>query len=170
MKPFRFRLGRVLRVRQLLEEVARGELAGARADERRAEEGLQTATEGVLDALRSERAFRSTGPFAPEAALSLERQTERLRAALPLHRVRVDRAARAAATVEARWRDRRSDVEALERMRARARERWVRERFAREQSEADEATLARVAARNLKDSAGPVDLGIAGVSNAEEPR
>ena len=98
-----------------------------------------------------------------------ERWTERLRGVLAQRRAKRAEAARVADALEARWRERRRDVEALERMRERAHETWLKEKFIREEAESDEATLARVA-RNLKESDEPVDAGRESVLDVEGTR
>ena len=127
------------------------------------------ATDGVLSSLQCERAFRETGTFAPSEALSRERQTERLREILAIRRSARLQASRAADALEVQWRERRQDIDALEKMRASALEAWTQEEFAREQAESDEMTLARLK-RNLKQPSEPVDPEPSSVSDAKVNR
>lgn len=120
MKPFRFRLQRVLRVRELREEVARAEFLAADGPAREAEE-LASACGGDLRAAELElRDDLASGPLAPAAVIleqgalqDLERRRlgARRRAATLRH---------AAERLRDPLRDAQKDRRALERLRERA--------------------------------------------------
>lgn len=146
MRRFRFRLGRVLRVRRLQEEVARAAFLEARAEADRARAALERARER-LAAGRAELAELQARPRLEPAEVIRQQETLlALQRALGPLRSRAERREEAAAERQAAWSEARAAVRGLERLEARRRGAHRAELERLETREQDERALARGAA------------------------
>lgn len=132
MAAFRFRLARVLRVRDVAERDARAGWGAAQREALAAGERAG-ALRGAADRAGEELArVQQTAPErVPALDAGLLRTWEALRAA----RARTAELDRAADALRERWVERRRDRRALELLRDRARGEWRREADRREESE-----------------------------------
>jgi flagellar export protein FliJ len=143
VRPFRFRLGRVLRVRALEEEIARGELLEARSRALEAETRLERARADLASARADLAREQSAGRLEPAGLLARDAALPGLlaRLRLGLGRAREERAR--AEEVSQRWRLARGELQGLERLEQRARERHRRQLELDELRELDEVALRR---------------------------
>lgn len=120
MARFKFKLDRLLRVREVSEELARAELGSAELAAQRAREGLDGARADLLRAERELIELRTRDGAL--AALAAEKTLPALLQRIALRRQRVTSAEAAATAARNDWQARRTDVRALEKLEDRARE------------------------------------------------
>ena len=146
MSAFRFRLGRVLRVRRATEEIERGHLAEAEASARLREataEERAASRDGAVETLRGEQ---TQAAIDATRVLVAQDAAERLACLEQAARALARTARDAAESRRAVWRDARAGVLGLERLEDRDRARFRAERDLRE-----ERTLEEVAARRAEE-------------------
>lgn len=132
MQRFKFKLARLLRVRELREELARGELVAAEHALRSAELALEHARADLCDA-RSELALLQTrAAIAPGTVLAAQRTVPGLERRIGERRERAQGLALAAAAARDVWQAARVDVRALRELELRARADFDGERRAAE--------------------------------------
>lgn len=143
MNAFRFRLGRVLRVRRATEEIQRAQLAVAESDARDREEEASSRADSVNAAQASLLADQTAVELDARRVLVALEASARLEAIERAARARAG-TARAAAEVErATWRDARAGVLGLERLEDRERARFRSELDAREERAIEEVASRR---------------------------
>lgn len=146
-RAFRFRLARVARVRELLEETARAELSAALGELHKAEDRVALWTAE----LHAGRALLATAQVAGslDAATHLARQQalETIEASIRFAEEERLRLAGLAEEARAAWQERRADKEALARLSERHRERHEAELARLEAAELDEVGSQRFARR-----------------------
>ena len=147
MRPFRFRLDRVLRVREVEEETARAEWLvveqAARTAETRAE-ALAHDRAAAFGELAREMAERS---LPPAVMLVRHAALDRLARTESGERERALTLRRQADQARGPWQDRRREVLGLTRLRAVAKSRHADAVLAEEIAEMDEVALMRAASR-----------------------
>ena len=154
MKPFRFRLARLLGVRKIAELDARGRYSELEGRARTGESARDELERAILAALAETKAARTLGALDPKAALAEALALDRLRQGLAVRRERAAKLRGAAQAAFSSWTLRRQDVEALERLEERARLRHRDEVERRSQAEIDERAGWSPA---LKPGAAPTD-------------
>lgn len=143
MARFKFKLDRLLRVREVSEELARAELGSAELAAQRAREGLDGAradllrAEGELVALRARDGAR--------AALAAEQTLPALLQRIAVRRQRLVGAEAAANAARVEWQARRTDVRALEKLEGRARDVFAAQEREREDRALQETVERRAA-------------------------
>jgi flagellar export protein FliJ len=115
-RAFRFRLGRVLRVRGIAERTARAEWASAEVDARRAEDAADALRANIDLARRELAELQSTGPLLAGEILASNRAVDRMRESLTVGRARSAGLRKAAEALRATWSERRREEQALERL------------------------------------------------------
>lgn len=144
MKPFRFRLGRIQRIRKIEAEVASGELQSALARHAEAEKARDVLRDSITGLRKLWRERVSHGlSVSPAEILALESEIERqlvregaAAKRLEVLSVDVDRARNI-------WAQRRSDQRALERLHEHRLEEHTLEAKREEAREADETSTRR---------------------------
>jgi flagellar export protein FliJ len=153
MKPFRFRLDRVLRVREVEEEIARAAWltveSAAQAAEHRAD-ALAEDRAAAFAALASDMAERS---LPPAETLLRHASLDRLAGSVGAERERALTLRQQADQAREPWQDRRREVLGLSRLRDAAKSRHSATVLAEEIAEMDEVASTR-AARQLRASPG----------------
>lgn len=154
MTRFRFRLERLLAVRRIEEELARGEWLAAERAARTAEEHVEVLR-GAIGRAEGELARVLGLPrLDPTAVLLGQSALDAIRSHLP-PALALARKERAAAEVRrAAWGERQTAVKSLENLRGRARETHRREEEARENALLDEQAIFRAAASERGSSSG----------------
>lgn len=145
MSAFRFKLGRVLRVRRATEEIQRVRLAEAEAGARTRESEASDRAESVRGARSSLSTDQSAEQLDAQRVLLAIDATARLEAIERAAHVRAVTARNAAEVERGTWRDARAGVLGLERLEERERSRFRTEVDARE-----ERTIEEVAARRAE--------------------
>jgi flagellar export protein FliJ len=120
MARFKFKLDRLLRVREVSEELARAEFGSAELAAQRAREGLDGARADLLRAERELIELRTRDGAL--AALAAEKTLPALLQRIAVRRQRLVGAEAAATAARNEWQARRTDVRALEKLEDRARE------------------------------------------------
>ncbi|TDJ71856.1 MAG: hypothetical protein E2O39_07605 [Planctomycetota bacterium] len=147
MKPFRFRLDRVLRVREVEEETARAAWLvveqAARAAETRAEARAHDRGEAFSELARE----MAECSLAPAVMLVRHAVLDRLARAESEERERALTLRRQADQARGPWQDRRREVLGLTRLRTVAKSRYADAALAKEIAEMDEVALMRAASR-----------------------
>lgn len=138
MKGFRFRLGRVLNVRRIEDDVARTQWAHAEAQAVRAETELERASVELSGARTQLALLRETNPLHPADLLWRETAVDGLREVAVRRRVRASLLRREADVLRAAWQARRSARRGLENLEERAREAFAAVETVRENREMDE--------------------------------
>ncbi len=149
MSAFRFKLGRVLRVRRATEEIQRVRLAEAESGARERESEALHRAESVRGAQSSLAADQSAEQLDAQRVLVALDATARLEA---IERAAHTRAvsARSAAEIErGTWRDARAGVLGLERLEDRERLRFRTELDAREERVIEEVASRRAEAQRM---------------------
>lgn len=146
MSAFKFKLGRVLRVRRATEEIQRAKLAEAESAARVREDEARDRADSVRDADESLRADQSAEELDPRRVLVALDASARLAALERAARARAVTARSAAESERATWRDARAGVLGLERLEDRERARFRTEQYARE-----ERAIEEVAARRAEE-------------------
>jgi len=147
VSAFRFKLGRVLRVRRATEEIQRAKLAEAEAGAKAREVEAELRAEDVRGAEASLRADQSAEQLDPNRVLVALDASLRLEA---IERASRQRAATARAEAESErtlWRGERAGVLGLERLEDRERTRFRAELDVRE-----ERIIEEVAARRAEEA------------------
>lgn len=147
MTRFQFRLARVLRVRRIEEEIARGEWLGAVAEAQRASARASAIADELDTALAELGALRSAVHCRVSEVLALEGTLDSVGRALRRGRERQATLERQAEAARPPWERRRQAVQGLERWRDRAREKHERERIQKESALMDEISSARTLRR-----------------------
>jgi len=147
VRPFRFRLGRLRKVRRLQEEQERERWLEAELARREAEAAEQQARAALHAAEEDLRARQAADALGVLEVLQAQDALERVNVVLRGARERARTAAYQAERMRAPWEERRKEVRGLERLEERAREVWRREELRRETMEMDE--VARRRARTL---------------------
>jgi len=120
MARFKFKLDRLLRVREVSEELARAELGNAELEAQRAREGLDGARADLMRAERELIELRTRDGAL--AALAAEKTLPALLQRIAARRQRLVGAENAAAAARNEWQARRTDVRAIEKLEDRARD------------------------------------------------
>lgn len=147
MSAFRFKLGRVLRVRRATEEIQRAKLAEAEAGARTREIEAGLRAEDVRAAEASLRADQSAEQLDPNRVLVALDASSRLEAIERASRQRAATARAEAESERALWRGERAGVLGLERLEDRERARFRAELDVRE-----ERIIEEVAARRAEEA------------------
>ncbi len=142
MKRYAFRMAKVLRVRELQEELARAGVATARAHEQRAQAAFDASVEHYSSL---------AGALAPQSAasfLGLRYQASFRASAVGVAKGNRRVAADATASAVATWHDSNRRVDALERLDERRREEYGVELRRYEDAAVDEIVVARARSRS----------------------
>lgn len=165
MTRFRFRLERLLAVRRIEEELARGEWLAAERAARAAEERVEVLRSAIGRAEHELARVLVLPRLDPTAVLLGQTGLDAIRAHVPaaLALARKERAA--AEARRAAWSECQTAVKSLENLRGRARETHRREEEARENALLDEQALFRAAAAERMSSSGALasEAGDAGL-------
>jgi flagellar export protein FliJ len=149
MARFHFKLQRLLRVREIGEELARADVALA---ERAAQSARTELAATRADLMRGEQELTQLRAQSNAAAAVLaERTLPPLLRRIALSRQRVQSAEQAADVARAAWQERRTDMRALEKLEARERDKFVLEERAREDRASQENLERRAALAGRKD-------------------
>ncbi len=149
MARFHFKLQRLLRVREIGEELARADVALAERDAQSARTSLAAARADLLRGEVELTQLRSQSNAA--AAVLAERTLPPLLRRIAAGRQRVESAEQAADAARAAWQERRIDVRALEKLEVRERDKFVLEERAREDRASQENLERRAALAGRKD-------------------
>jgi len=146
MSRFRFRLARILRVREVEEQAARERFLEAQRTAREAEARAQAARDELA---RSHETLRGelTGTLQPGFVLLAQQALDGLRQRRQRLAERARTLALQSEAERAAWGLRRRDVRGLERLQDRDREGWREEGARREAAATDEVAGVRAAAR-----------------------
>lgn len=156
MTPFRFRLARLMRVREIREELARSELLAAELALREAELALEGAR-GELRGAESELAhFQSLPAVVPGEIVAAQRTLPPL--AQRIARRREQAATLAADSLRARhaWQAARIDVRVLEKLEERA----LTAHHAQERASEDKLTQEFIDRNGAASGRAPLELGV----------
>jgi flagellar export protein FliJ len=149
MPRFHFKLQRLLRVREVSEELARADVAVAERDAQSARASLAATR---ADLARAEQELtRLRTEASPAAAVLAERTLPPLLRRIVAGRLRVQSAEKAADQARAAWQERRTDVRALEKLEERERAEFAGEERAREDRALQEIIERRAALAGRKD-------------------
>jgi flagellar export protein FliJ len=138
VKGFRFRLGRVLNVRRIEDDVARTQWLHGEAQAVRAETELERASAELSGARTQLALLRETNPLHPADLLWRETAVDSLREVAVRRRVRASLLRREADVLRAAWQARRSARRGLENLEERAREAFAGEETIRENRAMDD--------------------------------
>lgn len=155
MARFQFRLARLLKLREIDEELARDAFLAADHKARDAERAVELASQERARAIDDARAMQSSAKLEPHALLAAGTCVERALVRLQ-ERTRVAQGLRAKAEAErATWTARRADLKGLERLQDRDRDAWRAEEGRREAQTLDEVASVRAqAARRAAEKEG----------------
>jgi flagellar export protein FliJ len=165
---FRFRLERLLGVRRIEEELARGEWIAAERAARLAEERVEMLRAAIGRAEHELARTLALPRLDPTAVLLGQSGLDAIRAHLPPALALAAKERAAAETRRAAWSERQTAVKSLENLRGRARETHRREEEARENALLDEQALFRAAAaERMSSSPAPAsEAGDAGLQRS----
>lgn len=121
MARFKFGLARLMRVREIREEIARTELIAAEAAAREAEHKLDQARARKVDAELELGAVQAHSALTPAQVLVAQGVLPDLERRIAAHRVQTARLKQTADGARRVWMDSRVDVRALEKLEERAR-------------------------------------------------
>ncbi len=148
MKPFRFRLERILRVREVEERVARVQLAGADY-EARSQESLADVQRSRLEAARADVVSSPAATPAERMAWDLALDAGLAQALAARERARTARLQ--AEALRPNWTEKRSAAQGLERLRSRLAQEYALEERREESIDMDEIASRRFADRALRE-------------------
>ena len=155
MKPLRSRLARVLRLRRILEREALGTWGSSEAAASDGEAARDKAVGDVLGGLEATRELRASEHFNARDALADERSIDDLRQRLAFRRANATQLRTQSESDRESWSVTRADVESLERLEERERERHRLEFERQEQNELDERTGSRFKSASGRESDAP---------------
>lgn len=150
MPRFQFKLRRLLRVREVGEELARAELAAAEHDRQIAQDALDTARSDLIGAEVELAQLRASGDLRADAALVAERTLPPLLRRIAHRRALAQQADRIADEARRVWQSARTDVRALEKLEDRARVGFAADDRAREDRASQEVVERRSALSGQK--------------------
>ncbi len=159
MKPFRFRLARVLRLRELLKDQARAQYGAAELAAQGGEAARDAALQEALAGLDALRARRSAGALDPQAVLVAEAAVDELRQRLAANRKRAVRLRAGAETACEVWNAARAGIQGLERLAERDRDRHRAEVEREQNRESDERALSKFGLKRRTDRPDEPDHG-----------
>jgi flagellar export protein FliJ len=143
VSAFRFRLGRVLRVRRATEEIERGKLAEAESSAREREITAEERAAAREQAMESLRGDQTRDEIDATRVLIAQASVERIAGLEQAARSLARTAREAAEGRRAVWRDARAGVLGLERLEERDRARFRVEREVREERAIEEVAARR---------------------------
>lgn len=149
MARFHFKLARLLRVREIREEIARTELLAAESAVRAAEKTLEEARDTLREAERELAVIQTRAAIAPAEVLVAQRTVPLLTRRIQERKQLVSVLAKAADAARGAWQATRVDVRVLEKLEDRARGAYREEERAREDKTIQE-TVDRKAALAMR--------------------
>ena len=149
----------MLRLRRIAERQARGAWGTAEGDARTAAQGRDKAIGDVLAGLAESRDSRSRATLDPAEILAAENALDGLRQLLAIRRARAVALQVEAENARETWRAANADVEGLERLEERDRERHRSELEREEQRELDERAISRFPLKRSAKRAEEPDHG-----------
>lgn len=148
MKPFRFRLARLVRVREAEEEIARDLWQRAERRYRDAEERVERIIEEIAAAIDALRHAQGGARLSPRGVLAIQATIDRQHAALEDARRRTEQLRSLADEERKPWQALRMELGALERLEAKARATHRLEATREENKEMDQLASERAARRS----------------------